>query len=141
MYEKLTRLFLRIAIAAGFLSAVADRFGWWNYHIAWGSWDKFEEYVQILIPWAPESLINPLAILATVAEIIFAVFLLIGFKVNLFAKLSGLLLLVFALSMWTSTGIKTVFDASVLAAAGAAFGLGAMKPGWFEFGNKTIEKN
>lgn len=138
MYDKLTRIFLRIAIAAGFLSAVADRFGWWNYHIAWGSWDKFEEYVQILIPWAPEMLVNPLAILATAAEIIFAVFLLIGYKDNLFAKLSGLLLLVFGLSMWTSTGIKTVFDASVLAAAGAAFGLGAMKSGWFEFENKNF---
>lgn len=132
MYNKTIRLFLRFAVAAGFLSATADRFGWWTYHIAWGDWESFLAYVKLLIPWAPQRLIQPAAILATLAEVIFAIFLLVGWKVNLFAKLSGILLLVFAVAMWTSTGIKTVFDASVFAAAGAAFGLSTMKKGWLE---------
>lgn len=132
MYDKLIRLFLRLSIAAGFLSAVADRFGWWDYHLAWGNWQNFIEYVQLLLQWMPKTLIQPIAVLATAAEIILGILLIIGWKVNLTAKLSGLLLLIFGIAMWTSIGIKTVFDASVFAAAGAAFGLSTMKPGWLE---------
>lgn len=141
MYEKLIRLFLRLAIAAGFLSAVADRFGWWDYHLAWGSWDKFTEYTGTLLPWAPDWLIRFSAYTATATEIVFALFLLIGWKVNLFAKLSGLLMLCFSLAMWTSTGIKTVFDASVLAAAGAAFALAALRTGPLEFGKREFRRS
>lgn len=127
MYRKLIKLFLRLAIAGGFLSAVADRFGIWNYNIAWGNWSNFVAYTQSIVPWFSHFWVQIIAIIATAAEIIFAIFLLIGWKTEFFAKLSGILMLLFALAMSFSGGIKTAFDASVFAASAAAFALGTMK--------------
>lgn len=127
------KLFLRIAIAIGFLSAVADRFGMWSKeNSAWGNWESFLEYNQTLIPWIPSSLVPTVGILATGAEIIFAIFLLIGFKTELFAKLSGILLLIFALSMTFTIGIKSVFDYSVFIASAGAFALSLLKEKYLE---------
>ena len=114
MIEKLTKLFLRLAISVGFLSAVTDRFGLWNKEIsAWGNWNSFLEYT----------------------EIVFALCLLVGFKTELFAKLSGILLLIFALSMTFSTGIKGVFDFSVFTASAGAFALSLLKGKYMELDN------
>jgi uncharacterized membrane protein YphA (DoxX/SURF4 family) len=133
MAKKIIKLFLRLALAAGFLSASADRLGWWPQDVsAWGNWNSFLEYTEIINPWIPISLIPTVAIVATAAEIIFALFLLIGFKTELFAKLSGFLLLLFAFSMTFSTGIKGVFDYSVFSAAAAAFALSLMKEKYLE---------
>lgn len=127
------KLALRLSIALGFLSAVADRLGMWNEAISvWGTWDAFLNYTALLNPWAPQSIIPALGYIATVLEVVFAVFLLIGYKTSLFAKLSGCLLLVFGLSMTFSTGIKGAFDYSVFTAALAAFALSAMKNKYLE---------
>ena len=133
MENKLVKLFLRLAIAIGFLSAVADRFGMWDKEISvWGNWDNFLAYTEMINPWFPSSWIPILAGIATAAEIIFALFLIVGFKTQLFAKLSGMLLLLFALSMTFSTGIKGAFDYSVFAASAGAFALNTMKEKYFE---------
>ncbi|MGQ8335406.1 hypothetical protein ACUNWD_02575 [Sunxiuqinia sp. A32] len=133
MNNKIIKLFLRLAISAGFLSAVADRFGIWSEEVSvWGNWDNFLSYTELINPWIPSSLISIVGILATAAEIIFAGFLIIGFKTELFAKLSGVLLLIFALSMTFSTGIKGAFDYSVYSAAAGAFALGLMKDKYLE---------
>lgn len=133
MTKKLVKVFLRIAISAAFLSAVADRFGMWNSEVSvWGNWDNFLNYTQRINPWIPPSLIPAAAIIATAAEIVFAVCLLIGFKTQLFAKLSGFLLLLFALSMTFSTGIKGALDFSVFTAAGASFALSLIKETYLE---------
>lgn len=134
MESNLVKLFLRFAIAGGFLSAVADRFGLWNYHLAWGNWKSFIAYTQTILPWMSHNLINIAALIATIAEVILAIFLIIGWKIALVAKLSGLLLLLFALSMSFSGGIKTAFDASVFAASAAAFALATMKQKFLEVG-------
>lgn len=127
------KIFLRIAISLGFLSAVADRFGMWSKDVsAWGNWDNFVQYTEVINPWFPTSLVPALAIMATSAEILFAIFLLIGFKTELFAKLSGLLLLIFALSMTFSIGIKGAFDYSVFIASAGAFALSTMKEKYLE---------
>ena len=76
--------------------------------------------------------ISPIGVLATATEIIFALCLIIGFKTELFAKLSGYLLLIFALSMAFSTGIKGVLDYSVLSVSAGAFALSFMKEKYFE---------
>ncbi|MBN7811230.1 DoxX family protein [Algoriphagus sp. H41] len=124
--HKFIKLFLRVALAAGFLSAVADRFGMWPSEVSvWGDWGNFVAYTGLINPWFPESLVPSLAAIATAAEVLFAICLLLGFKTELFAKLSGVLLLIFGLSMTFSTGIKGAFDYSVFAAAGAAFALSA----------------
>lgn len=133
MTKTIIKLFLRIAISVGFLSAVADRFGMWAKEVsAWGNWESFVKYTETINPWFPTALIPTLAIVATSAEILFAVFLLIGFKTELFAKLSGFLLLIFALSMSFSIGIKAPFDYSVFAASAGAFALGTMKEKYLE---------
>ena len=131
--SKIIKLFLRGAIAAGFLSAVADRFGLWSEGVsAWGNWANFLEYTQVLIPWAPDSLIPIFGFTATAFEIIFAVLLIVGFKTELIAKLSGLLLLLFALSMTFSIGVKGPLDYSVFSASAAAFALSLLKEKYWE---------
>ncbi len=90
-----------------FLSAVADRFGFWPAKIsAWGNWENFLKSTQELNPFIPESFVPIFGIVATSAELIFGLCLLIGFKTQLFAKLSGVLLLLFALAITYAYGIK-----------------------------------
>jgi len=130
------KLFLRLAISFGFLSAVADRFGLWSKEVSvWGNWESFLSYTEMINPWIPDSLIPTIGILATAAEVVFALFLIIGFKTELFAKLSGYLLLLFALSMTFSTGIKGAFDYSVFTASAGAFALSLMKEKYLEVDN------
>lgn len=127
------KVFLRIAISVGFLSAVADRFGFWpNKVSAWGNWNNFLEYTELINPWFPNSMITALGIMATLAEIIFALCLLIGFKTELFAKLSGFLLLIFGLSMTFSIGVKGALDYSVFIASAGAFALSTIKNKYLE---------
>lgn|SRR5690606_25110108 len=133
MNKHLIKLFLRIAISIGFLSAVADRFGMWSKDVSvWGNWNSFLEYTQLINPWFPNSLISTIGIIATSAEVLFAVCLLLGFKTALFAKLSGFLLLAFALSMTFSMGIKGPLDYSVFIASAGAFALSSMKEKYLE---------
>lgn len=133
MNKTLIKLFLRLAISAGFLSAVADRFGWWGKEVSvWGNWNAFLEYTQLINPWIPDSLIPTIGIVATAAEVLFALFLIVGFKTELTAKLSGFLLLLFALSMTFSIGIKGAFDYSVFPASAAAFALSLLKEKYLE---------
>lgn len=119
-------LFARIAIAFGFLSAVADRFGLWtpllgSENIVWGNMTNFTAYTGLLLPWVPKSLLPLFAWTATIAETVLGILLLIGFQKRLIALLSGILLLTFGFSMLFFLNIKTPFDYSVFAAAAAAF--------------------
>ncbi len=141
MPQKIIKLFLRLSISVGFLSAVADRFGWWGASVSvWGNWNSFLDYTHIINPWLPNGLIPVVGTIATAAEIIFAFFLLIGFKTELFAILSGFLILVFALSMTFSTGIKGAFDYSVFSASAAAFALSLMKEKYLELDSLISRK-
>ncbi|MFC5625614.1 DoxX family protein [Algoriphagus winogradskyi] len=133
MKSKFIKLFLRLAISLSFLSAVADRFGMWPAEVSvWGNWQSFVDYTALINPWMPVSIIPALAGIATIAEIAFALFLLLGFKTELFAKLSGVLMLIFALSMAFSIGLKAGFDYSVFTASAAAFGLSQLKEKFLE---------
>lgn len=122
--------FLRLGLAAGFLSAVADRVGLWGPPgtpgVAWGEWGAFVDYVATLNWFAPSFLIPPLAWAATLAETLFAFGLLVGWKLRCFALASGLLLSSFALTMVIAEGVKSPLDSSVFAAAGGAFLLAAI---------------
>lgn len=133
MNKKIIKLFLRLAIGIGFLSAVADRFGLWPAEIsAWGNWENFLAYTAVLNPFIPKMLIPSFGIIATSAELLFGLFLIIGFKTELIAKLSGALMLIFALAITFSTGIKGAFDYSVFAASAAAFALSIMNEKYLE---------
>jgi thiosulfate dehydrogenase [quinone] large subunit len=121
----LQTIFLRLGLAAGFLSAVADRFGLWgNYGaptVAWGDMQHFLLYVAKLNPWFPNFMIPAIGWSATIMETIAGVLLLVGWQTRRAAVLSGWLLLAFALGMTLGTGVKTALDASVFAASGGAF--------------------
>ena len=132
MYERLVKLFLRLAIAAGFLSAVADRFGFWTENVFWGNWNNFTGYTSTILPWMSVQWVQVMAVMATGAELFFGIALLLGWKTKLMAKLSGFLLLFFALAMTFSLGIKKPFDASVFIASAAAFSLSSIKVRFLE---------
>lgn len=118
-------VFLRFALGFTFLSAVADRFGLWGAfgepHVAWGTFARFVVYTGKLNWFLPRPVIPTLAIVATGAEIIFGLLLLLGWRTRITALLSGALLLLFASTMTGALGIKAPLDLSVFVDAGAGF--------------------
>src|SRR5260370_26000935 len=122
---EIVRLFARFALGACFLSAVADRFGLWGPYggknVSWGNFAHFVEYTGAVTSLFPSSLTVSFAWAATVAETLFGILLIAGFKIRMASVLSCLLLLSFAMSMATALGIKSPFDYSVFSSAAAAF--------------------
>src|SRR5262249_17543206 len=118
-------VFLRFALAFSFLNAVADRFGLWGAfgepHVAWGTFARFVAYTGQLNWFLPKATIPTLAIVATFAEILLGILLLLGWHTRTTALFSGGLLLLFAVEMTVALGIKAPLDASVYSAAGGAF--------------------
>src|SRR5580704_13942350 len=121
----LSALALRLALATSFLSAVADRFGIWGKsgdpHVSWGDFAHFVVYAERLTSIVPQSLGPSMAWIATVAEIVLAFALLVGWQTRAAAFLSGSLLLLFGLAMTFALGIKAPLDFSVFSAAAGAF--------------------
>jgi hypothetical protein len=119
----------RVALAAGFLSAVADRFGIWGKpgdpQIAWGDWSHFVTYTATLNWFLPAGVVPTVAAVATIAEVALAGLLLVGYRLAWTATASGVLLLLFAVAMTAALGPKAPLDYSVYAAAAAAFLLGS----------------
>jgi uncharacterized membrane protein YphA (DoxX/SURF4 family) len=132
---EVVRLFARFALGASFLSAVADRFGLWGPHgaknVSWGDFAHFVEYTGAVMSLFPSSLTVPFAFAATIAEALFGLLLIAGFKIRTVSIFSGLLLLLFAMGMATGIGIKKPFDYSVFSAAAAAFFLALSAPDRF----------
>lgn len=123
-----TNIFLRAALAASFLSAIADRFGLWPAdRSVWGTWQSFVGYTQLINPWAGQGTARILAVAATGLEILLALGLLIGFRTRACAAISGVLLLLFGLAMAASTGLKAPLDYSVFTASAGAFALAGMQ--------------
>ena len=123
---RLGELCFRWALGATFLSAVADRFGLWgppgSPNAGWGNWAEFLGYSASLNWYLPDALQNPVAIIATVAEIAFAVGLITGMYLRYAAYGSAVLLTLFALAMAVTEGVKSPLAYAVFpAAAGALF--------------------
>src|SRR6516225_5652692 len=78
---------MRLALAAGFLSAVADRFGLWGRigtpGVSWGGFAKFLDYTATILPYLSTTLVAVAGWAATVAEIVLGVTLLAGVRVRL----------------------------------------------------------
>ena len=113
--------FLRLSLGTAYLSSVASRFELWPKGMGGSSWASFLEYTAELNPWASGSLIPVLGWSATAAELILGVLLIVGFRQRLTGVLSGILLLIFAISMINGSGVKSPFDYSVFTAATASF--------------------
>jgi uncharacterized membrane protein YphA (DoxX/SURF4 family) len=118
-------VFLRFALGFSFLSAVGDRFGFWGsfgeHHVAWGTFARFVSYTGQLNWFLPKGTITTLAIVSTCAETILGFLLLLGWQTRTAALLSGVLLLLFAITMAGALGIKAPLDFSVFSASGGAF--------------------
>ena len=119
-------LFARIAIAMSFLSAVADRFGWWtpvlgSENVVWGNMGNFIAYTGVLVPWISKQVLPLLAWSVTIAEVVLGVLLIVGYQKRIVALLSGLLLLTFAFSMMFFSSIKAPLDYSVFTASACSF--------------------
>ena len=124
-FAKFSSVFLRLALGLSFLSAVADRFGLWGVYgqpnVSWGNYARFVAYTAKLNWYLPPPLIPALAMIATVAETLFGVLLVLGWKTRITAILSGVLLAAFALTMTIALGVKAPLNFSVFSAARGAF--------------------
>ena len=122
---------LRLALAASFLSAVADRFGLWGPAgapgVAWGGFDSFLAYTGQLLWYLPARWILAAGWGATVLEVVLAVGLLAGVWVRAFALASGLLLTAFAVAMTIALGPEPPLSYSVWSAAAGAFLLASLR--------------
>jgi uncharacterized membrane protein YphA (DoxX/SURF4 family) len=116
---------LRIGLGVGFLSAVADRLGLWGAfgqpNVEWGNFSRFLEYTHTLNWYLPAAMIPALGVIATGAEILFGILLLVGWHTRAAALLSGLLLLTFGVAMTLALGVKAPLNFAVLTGIGGAF--------------------
>jgi uncharacterized membrane protein YphA (DoxX/SURF4 family) len=130
----IAQLFLRIALGIGFILPVCDRLGILGpagaAGVSWGDWKHFVDYTNTLMPYFNHTLANIMAFIATAAEAIFGICLILGLKVKLIALGAALLTLIFGLSMAIFSGISAPFNYPVFVFTGAALvlsGLGRYK--------------
>src|SRR3954452_19666509 len=127
-FATFSSVFLRLALGISFLSAVADRFGVWGAYghpnVAWGNYVRFVDYTAKLNWFLPAAMIPALAMISTVAETVFGLFLVLGWKTRITALLSGVLLTAFALAMTVALGVQAPLNFSVFSAAAGALLLG-----------------
>ena len=139
--SRIIQLALRVTLAAAFLSAVADRFGWWGAFgegtVAWGDLGHFAATTHLLVPFVSGWLLTALVWVVTTLEIAIGILLLMGWWPKLVGAASCVLLVIFAtamaLSPWT---VESPLSYSVLsgASASAAYALlaGGGSKAWFE---------
>jgi uncharacterized membrane protein YphA (DoxX/SURF4 family) len=131
-WEKLgnfSSVFLRLALGLSFLSAVADRFGWWGSfgqpNVSWGNFANFVEHTGKLNWFIPNAVIPGLAVIATVGDILLGLLLLAGWRTRITALCAGVLLMIFGITMTLALGIKSPLNFSVFSAAGGSLLLAA----------------
>lgn len=122
---------LRCGLGLSFLSAVADRLGLWGAfgqpNVEWGTFSRFLEYTHVLNWYLPAGMILSLGVIATSAEIVFGLLLLVGWHTRVAALLSGLLLLTFAAAMTLALGIKAPLNYAVFTGVGGALVLASFE--------------
>jgi uncharacterized membrane protein YphA (DoxX/SURF4 family) len=123
--QDLAQLLLRLALGAGFILPVLDRFGFLggpgSKGVAWGSWPVFVRYAHSMLPFLPASLAGATAGMATAAEIVFGLCLIIGFQVRPMAAGAALLTFIFGLCMAVFLGIAAPFNYPVFVFTGGAW--------------------
>lgn len=123
-WSSLTNMYARWALGAAFLSSVADRFGLWgNYgqkNVSWGDFGHFTQYAAMVNSFLPARVIPSVAWIATIAETVFGLALIMGIYRRIVAIGSAGLLFLFALAMSISFGVKSAIDYSVFPASAAA---------------------
>jgi len=127
---RIARVYLRLALSASFLVAIADRFGWLGAYgsrnVSWGDWSHFVQYVAILNWFVPKGVIPALALVETIIELGLGIALLLGIYQRVVAWSSAALLLSFALTMTIALGIVAPLSYSVFTALAGALLLGTV---------------
>jgi len=113
-------LYVRLALGAAFLSAVADRFGVWGKYGGWGNFGNFIKYTAQVNSFMPASIVPFLAWAATVAETLLGIALIVGLWPRWVALGSSLLLAMFGIAMAISLSVKSPMDYSVFSASAGA---------------------
>ena len=92
---RVVRIALRFSLAAAFLSAVADRFGWWEPfgQGSWGSMRAFADYAHELVPFASGWVLTVVVWAATATETTLGVLLLTGWRPKLVGAATCLVLM------------------------------------------------
>src|ERR1700749_1507104 len=127
--KKLALLYARITLGVGFLSGIADRFGWWRgRNVGYGNFDGFLSYTAKVNFFMPASSIPFLGWAATIAELVLGVLLLCGLWLRWTALASAVLLVLFGTAMAISFGAKSPLDYSVFSASAAAILLAVNDP-------------
>lgn len=119
MMTGIASVMLRLALAAGFLSAVASRLNLIYRNTS--GWTGFLDYTAKVNSFLPKSIIPIVAVTATVLETGLALLLLFGYHTRFAAFGAGGITLLFAMAMAVSYGIKEPLDYSVFAFSAAAF--------------------
>ena len=131
MLVSFSQLFLRIALGAAYLAFGLDRLGIWGkagqHNVSWGDWQHFKKYASEVMNFLPYSIAGIFAITATIAEISFGALLIIGKWTKYAAIGSGLLSLMFAISMSISFGIVQPLSYSVFTVSAASFLLATLQ--------------
>ncbi|MEJ5105740.1 DoxX family membrane protein [Chryseobacterium sp. MYb328] len=110
---------LRIALASGFLSAVASRLNLWGTHSS--GWKNFVSYTAEVNSFFPSSWAPTLAVLSTTAELIIGILLLTGYQVRKTSLAASVLTFLFGTAMSISFGCKEALDYSVFIFSTGAF--------------------
>lgn len=118
-YQDIAALLVRVALAAGFLSAVASRLSLWGSHSS--GWQGFLASTAEVNSFAPKSIIPFLATTSTLLETLLGIVLLAGYRTRQAALFAVMLTFLFAVAMSVSFGIKEPLDYSVFAVCTAAF--------------------
>lgn len=88
-------------------------------NVAWGDFAHFVQYTAQVNSFLPGSFATALAWLATAAETIIGILLIVGVWPVYVAAASGALFAIFRIAMAISFGIKSPLDFSVFAASAA----------------------
>ena len=125
--QDIAAFFLRVALATGFLSAVASRLGFWDKYSS--GWSNFVSYTSQVNSFVPKSSAPAIVVASTILETTSGVLLLLGYKTNYAAIVGGALTFLFAIAMAISSGVKEPLDYSVFAFSAGSFLLATM-PGY-----------
>ena len=130
----LPQLVLRLALGTGFIIPVMDRLGLLGKPgttgVAWGDWPHFAAYTNTLIPFLNSGLANIAAVAATIAESIFGICLIFGFRIREIGLGAAILTFIFGLCMAITQGIGAPFAYPVFVFTGAGLvlsGIGSYK--------------